>query len=77
MVSRNLMIYGNKRGWLHLKHEETNLDETVGWALAAIGVYFQVRYGFSLPFPFNILLFPLTFLEWVIIWAVSDSSIVV
>eukprot|EP00298_Acanthocystis_sp_HF-20_P011523 c19437_g2_i1.p1 GENE.c19437_g2_i1~~c19437_g2_i1.p1 ORF type:complete len:351 (-),score=129.09 c19437_g2_i1:103-1155(-) len=75
MFSRNIMTYGNKKGYFSLKHEDTNVDEIGGWVLAAIGVYFQVRYGFTLPFPFNILFFPLTLLEWAIIWAVSDSSI--
>jgi len=76
MVSRNLMNYCNKKGYLNLKHEDTNLDEIAGWALATIGVYFQVRYGFTLPFPFNIILLPFTILEMMIIWAVSDTAAV-
>jgi len=74
MCARNIMNYCNKKEYFKVKHEDTNLDEIAGWILASIGVYFQVRYGFTLPFPFNILLFPLTLLEMTIIWAVSDTT---
>jgi hypothetical protein len=75
MFSRNVFVYCNRKGYFHLKHEETNIDEVVGWLLAGLGVYFQIHHGFSLPFPLNILMFPLTFVEWAIIWCVSDTSI--
>jgi len=75
LFSRSMMNYGNKKGYINIKHEDTNMDEIAGWALAAIGVYFQVSYGFALPFPFNILFFPITVAEWAIIWIVSDASI--
>jgi len=74
MCSRNLLVYCNKKGYLNIKHEDTNLDEIAGWALATLGVYFQIRFGFTLPFPFNIILLPFTILEMVIIWAVSDPN---
>jgi hypothetical protein len=74
MFSRRLMDYANKQGYIKINHEESFIDEIVGWGLAAIGVWFQVRYGFTLPFPLNLLLLPVSILEWFIIWVVSDSS---
>jgi len=43
--------------------EDTYLDEILGWSLAAIGFYFQYTLGFSVPFPLNIVLFPLQITE--------------
>ena len=40
------------------------LDEIIGWAIAAQGFWFQLSTGFSVPFPFNVLLLPLSMLEW-------------
>ena len=40
--ARALMRYANSQKWITLNHEETMLDEYAGWALAAVGVYFQV-----------------------------------
>lgn len=76
MFTRHMFEFCNKRGYFHLKHEDTNIDEISGWALAAIGVYFQITSGFTLPFPLNLLLLPFTFAEWVIIWLVSDTDVV-
>eukprot|EP00300_Choanocystis_sp_HF-7_P041653 c8437_g1_i1.p1 GENE.c8437_g1_i1~~c8437_g1_i1.p1 ORF type:complete len:379 (-),score=97.11 c8437_g1_i1:149-1243(-) len=75
MFSRNVMNWLNKRGWLSIKHEDTNLDEIIGWAIGACGVYFQIKSGFALPFPLNLIFLPLTMLEWFIIWMVTDTSL--
>ena len=42
------------------------MDEIVGWTVAAVGLYFQFSNGMALPFPFNILLLPLTIVEKVL-----------
>jgi hypothetical protein len=42
-----------------------------GWALAAIGFYFQWCMGFGMPFPLNIILFPFGVAEWYIKWDVA------
>jgi hypothetical protein len=38
--------------------------ELLAYAVAMIGLFFQLRYHFGLPFPFNVLLFPVTCLEY-------------
>lgn len=54
------------KGLTNIKEEETMLDEYAGWALAAIGAYVQLWLGFNLMFPFNLLLWPLMIVEWVL-----------
>jgi hypothetical protein len=57
------------RGFLpyiyHGPHEDTILDEIIGYSLAATGIYFQFKYG-GLPLPSfaKPLLWPLDLLEW-------------
>ena len=42
------------------------LDEIVGFLIAAQGFFFQLTQGFILPFPFNLVLLPLSIVEWLI-----------
>jgi len=46
--------------------DESFLDETIGYAIAAVGFIFQITNGFRLPFPLNIIFLPLTILEWIL-----------
>eukprot|EP00933_Yihiella_yeosuensis_P052040 TRINITY_DN5001_c0_g2_i7.p1 TRINITY_DN5001_c0_g2~~TRINITY_DN5001_c0_g2_i7.p1 ORF type:complete len:376 (+),score=84.29 TRINITY_DN5001_c0_g2_i7:77-1204(+) len=46
--------------------DESYLDEILGLPLAAVGFYFQFTSGFALEFPFDIIMLPLTIIEWVI-----------
>ena len=66
MFSRATMKLLRDRGQIKLKEDETNVDEIVGWTVAAVGLYFQFSNGMALPFPFNILLLPLTIVEKVL-----------
>jgi len=67
----NILI---ERGWMEkipcvgkpFKQEDTHLDEIILYVLAAAGFSFQIFSGFSLPFPLNLIFFPLTVLEWVL-----------
>lgn len=71
MCSRNVIEYLGKLGVAHINHEETVLDEVAGYALAALGLYFQLSSGFRLPFPLNIILFPLSMVEYLLLWFIS------
>ena len=44
--------------------ENSILDEIIGWIIMSFGLYYQLSTGFSLPFPFDLLLAPVTILEW-------------
>lgn len=71
MFSRNLMEYVSEMNIYKINHEESYLDEIVGYLMTVVGLYFQLRFGFSLPFPLNILLFPISIVEYLLIWFIS------
>ena len=48
------------------------LDEVVGFALAGLGFYTQLKLGFGLPFLVSFILFPVSCLEYVIEYLVSS-----
>jgi len=50
------------RPWL--TPETSLLDEVVMYTLAGVGIYSQVFSGFAIIFPLNLVLFPLTVVEW-------------
>ncbi len=67
MFSRAMLNYLNKRGVssfslggksVSLRHEDTYLDEAVGYLLAAVGFWVQLRLGFGMPFPLNVVMWP-------------------
>ena len=43
--------------------EDSILDDVIGWIIAAQGFMFQFNTGFALPFPFSLILAPLSMLE--------------
>ena len=55
-----------------MKHgpDDSFADEVVGYLLAFFGLTTQIKHGFSLPFPFNLLLLPFSFLEVGLKWFV-------
>jgi len=63
MFSRNILHYLSEMKYVQINHEETILDEVVGYSLALLGLLYQVFYGFALPFPFKIILFPFMVVE--------------
>lgn len=71
MFSRNVMEYLCEMKIVTINHEDTVIDEIVGYSLTFIGVFFQLRYGFSLPFPLNVLLFPVSLVEYFLIYTIS------
>jgi len=49
---------------------DTYLDEIIGYLVAAVGFYSQIYSGFSLPFPINLVLLPLTIVEYILEWEI-------
>ena len=74
MFITNVLDYLISQGYLSKEQRAALQLDTIGApALAAVGLWFQFRTGFSLPFPLNVLLFPFTLLEWFLLWAVNSS----
>jgi len=65
-----------ERGWMEqlpdfltskpFDPDQSYLDEGIAYPLAAVGFFMQVSSGFSVPFPFSIVLLPLTLVEYVL-----------
>jgi len=53
---------------------ESHVDEVLAYSLAAAGFMFQISTGFALPFPLNLLLFPLTIVEWFLRLQITIAS---
>lgn len=71
MFSRGLLGFLNKNGFksffgISLDQDATFIDELVGYTVALIGVLCQWSWGFGMPFPLNILMWPFDILEWYI-----------
>jgi len=80
LVAGNLFSVAAERGWLDALPDclvakpfdpnQSYLDEVVAYPLAAVGVYIQLTSGFALPFPWNLLLLPLSTMENLLRWQV-------
>jgi len=46
------------------------IDECIGYPLAAAGFYWQFTSGFALPFPYSLIMFPVTCVEWALKWQI-------
>ena len=71
MFTRNIIEYLREMKFMDINHEDTYLDEVIGYGIAALGFLVQVFYGFALPLPLSILLLPFTIAEYVLISLVS------
>ena len=56
------------------RQEDTMVDEMLSYVLAGLGFFFQLMFGFKLPFPLNLLLWPFELGEWSVRWLVTSSS---
>lgn len=49
-------------------------DDVIAWSIAAMGFFFQLYFGFSVPFPFWIITWPLNITEYFVIYSVTSST---
>jgi hypothetical protein len=68
MFTENLLEYLNTMGYYKVDVKATQMDEMLGYAITVVGLWCQLRTGFSLPFPLNVLFFPFTVIEWWLMW---------
>jgi len=75
MFAKNLSSYLQHMDWVPVKdlsgEQRAFWEHALGYAVAGLGLYFQLSYGFSLPFPLNVLLFPFTLLEYLLLAMIS------
>jgi len=75
IVSRTLMRIGRKRGFNFIPPEnETVIDEISSYVIAGLGFFFQVRLGFQVPYPLNLILWPFGLAETWIRWSITKVA---
>lgn len=74
LFARSLLRWSQTTGKLPSYSEEGYFDEALGYAVAASGLAFQWKCGFTLPFPLNIIFFPLDVVEWYIRWTITSDA---
>ena len=62
-----------KRQIIALQDEHTYVDEIFGYTVALFGVWVQFQWGFGVPFPLNLVMWPFDVLEWYIRWSVTSG----
>lgn len=72
MFSRGIVNFLHQKGHISFSDEDSEIDEYAGWAVAAVGFLFQLWMRFGAPFPFNILLLPVSFVEAFIVYSVGS-----
>ena len=78
MMSRALLNIARSRGIsfdgkLLKDNNDTTIDENLSYVLSLIGIYFQFKIRFNVPFPLNIFLWPLELGEYFIRWSITKS----
>ena len=74
MFAENFLGYLNIMGYYQIDTKNSQVDEMLGYGVTACGLWFQLRTGFNLPFPLNILLLPFTILEWWLTWILNIQA---
>jgi len=61
-------------GLIPVDHKDTLIDEVASYGLAFLGFTFQWKMNFSIPFPLNLFLVPVQFLENCIRWSITNEA---
>lgn len=72
MAAAGFINYLHRYHFIKSTANDTYVDEIVGYVLAALGFASQVGAGFRVPFPLNILFFPLTCVEYYLVWNIMS-----
>lgn len=81
MFAQGLINIVAQRGWLDnapfAKDKDGKfdpnlsiLDECIAYPLAAAGFYWQFTNAFALPFPYSLIMFPFTVVDWILKWQI-------
>jgi len=75
LFTRALLVYLKRTGYMTTEVDEKDpLFIGIALAVAVAGIWWQLKNFFQIPFPFNLLLFPLSIIEWVLSYVVGDVS---
>eukprot|EP01065_Artemidia_motanka_P049497 TRINITY_DN8222_c0_g2_i1.p1 TRINITY_DN8222_c0_g2~~TRINITY_DN8222_c0_g2_i1.p1 ORF type:complete len:359 (+),score=96.87 TRINITY_DN8222_c0_g2_i1:88-1164(+) len=68
MFSHRSMKFARAHGYCKSIEPGSFFDDAVGYVVAAAGLYTQLLLGFNIPFPLNVVLLPVSVLEWWLVW---------
>lgn len=68
-LHRNIDLFG----LIKPDAKDSFVDEGFSYLFATIGFYTQFRFGFQVPFPFNVVLFPVSMMEYYIKWSITKE----
>lgn len=71
IAGRALLRMLNERKIITIDLEVSFIDEALGWLITGAGIYFQFSNGMRLPFPLNLILLPLSILDYILEWIVT------
>ncbi|KAL1527995.1 hypothetical protein AB1Y20_009366 [Prymnesium parvum] len=74
MFARYLMKWANEKQYISIDANSSYLDECVGYSVAFFGFYCQFTWGFGMPFPLNLIMWPFTLVEWYIRWSITTPA---
>lgn len=55
-------------------HEDSYIDEVLSYIFAALGFYVQIINNFHVPFPLNLVLWPLGVAEYYLRWTITKTN---
>ena len=79
IITRALLKIANRhnitlQGMIPEKHEDTMIDEGLSYLFAFMGIWFQFKIQFDVPFPMNLFLWPMEMAEYFIRWAITNPN---
>lgn len=72
MAGKEFVNFAFEKGYLKGNDTETYLDEVAAVIFAGLGLFVQLRLGFGIPFPLNVIAWPLYFVEGWIAWSINS-----
>lgn len=75
MFSEHLIEYVRDKDIVDIEAKLGPMGDTIiTWAFVLLGLMFQFTFSFGVPFPLNLITWPLHIVEWFIVWSVSASG---
>mmetsp|Transcript_22344 Transcript_22344/g.31279 ORF Transcript_22344/g.31279 Transcript_22344/m.31279 type:complete len:350 (-) Transcript_22344:324-1373(-) len=74
MMARMFFQFQAKQKGKKYHEEESQVDEIIGFALGATGMFLQISFGFQIPFPIWLFTWPFSMLEWWIRITLSNEA---
>jgi hypothetical protein len=75
ILATNLYLYLQELGRVSKGVDDTYADDVAKWSFAVMGIYFQIMKGGRIPFPFSMMMWPVSVVERILEWNVTWVSV--